>query len=154
LLLTSSLRRTGAAYRCGNTGATSAQIPAAPATLAAAPPATKALQASNEIVQAQVDAYNRHDLEGFLSFYADDAKIFDYPDRPLFSGKDAMRERYRKLFEPAPQLRASILHRIAFDRFVIDQEKVTGRADGQVIEVVAIYEIKDGRIATVTFLRP
>jgi hypothetical protein len=38
-------------------------------------------------------------------------------------------------------------------RFVIDQEKVTGRADGQVIEVVAIYGIRDGPIVRITFLR-
>jgi hypothetical protein len=64
-----------------------------------------------------------------------------------------MRERYRKLFEPAPQLHALILNRIAFDRFVIDRESVTGRADGKTIEAVAIYEIRDGRIVRVTFLR-
>jgi hypothetical protein len=71
-----------------------------------------------------------------------------------FDGRVRLRQTARiKLFEPAPQLRASILHRIAFDRFVIDQEKVTGRADGQVIEVVAIYGIRDGPIVRITFLR-
>ena len=38
-------------------------------------------------------------------------------------------------FEPAPQLHAS------------------DRADGQVVEVVAIYGIRDGLIVRVTFLR-
>jgi hypothetical protein len=146
LLLSSSVSRTGIAYRCGDTATTSpGQTPA--------PPAAKAVPAPIEIVQAQVEAYNRRDLEGFLSFYADDAQIFDYPDHLLMSGKDPMRERYRKLFEPAPELHAAILHRIAFDRFVVDQEKVTGRQDGVPIEAVAIYEVRDGRIVRVTFLR-
>jgi hypothetical protein len=146
LLLASSMSRMGIAYRCGDAATTSSgQTPA--------PPAAKAVPAPPEIVQAQVEAYNRRDLDGFLSFYADDAQIFDYPDRLLMSGKDAMREGYRKLFEPAPQLHAAILHRIAFDRFVIDQEKVTGRQDGVTIEAVAIYEVRDGRIVRVTFLR-
>lgn len=146
LLVTTALGRTGIAYRCGDARAPSAQTPASPATMTV-------LQAPIEVVQAQVDAYNQRDLERFLSFYADEAQIFDYPDHLLMAGKDAMRERYRKLFEPAPQLHALILNRIAFDRFVIDRESVTGRADGKTIEAVAIYEIRDGRIVRVTFLR-
>jgi hypothetical protein len=151
LLLTSSFGRSGTAYRCGDAApsppATSPGQTAAPAAVArAAPP-------PNEIVQGQVAAYNRRDLEGFLSFYADDAQIFEYPDHLLMAGKDAMRERYQKLFEPSANLHASILNRITFDRWVTDHEKVTGRADGQVIEAVAIYEIRDGHIVRVTFLR-
>ncbi len=131
---------------------TAAQAPAA--RLPAQPPiAAAAVRTPVEIVQAQVDAYNRRDLEGFLGFYADDAQLFDYPDQRLMAGKDALRERYRQRFDATPQLRATILNRMGFDRFVIDQERVTGLADGQALEVVAIYEIKDGRIARVTFLR-
>jgi hypothetical protein len=157
LLFDSSLQRSGAAYHCGDAGASPAPAAAMPG---AAMPAAAAVQAPArivrapaQIVQAQLDAFNRRDLDGFLSFYADDATIIDYPDQVLAPGKDAMRDRYRKLFEPAPELHAAILNRIAFDRFVIDQQKVTGRADGQALEAVAIYEIKDGKIAKVTFLR-
>jgi len=149
LLLTTAWSRTGMAYRCGDAGTPPAGT--SPGRTAAAP-AAKAVPAPNEIVQAQLDAYNRHDLETFLSLYADDAQIFDYPDQPLMAGKDAMRERYRKLFDSSPQLHAAVLHRIVFYRFVVDQETVTGRQDGQ-IEAVAVYEIKDGRIVRVTFLR-
>jgi len=145
LLFSSPLHRSGTAYHCGDAGASSGGVVAAPAAVI--------VQAPAQIVQAQLDAYNRRDLEAFLSFYADDAQIIDYPDQVLAPGKDAMRERYRKLFEPAPDLHAAILNRIAFDRFVIDQEKVTGRADGQPIEAVAVYEIRDGKIARVTLLR-
>lgn len=164
LLITSSLRRTGTAYRCGDVAMPSGQTPAPPGTLAApattaatnatAGPAAMAVPSPSEIVQAQVDAFNARDLERFLSFYADDARILDYPDQVLASGKDAMRDRYRKLFQPAEQLHATIAHRTVFDRFVIDQQRVTGLPDSQVTDAVAIYEIKGGRIARVTFLRP
>jgi len=149
LLLTSSMGRIGVAYRCGD-ARTSSGRPSSGATPAT--PATETVPEPIEIAQAQVEAYNRHDLEGFLSFYADNAQIFEYPDHLVMAGKDAMRDGYRKLFEPAPQLHAAILHRITLGRFVIDQEKVSGRQDGT-IEAVAIYEIKDGRIVRVTFLR-
>jgi len=106
-----------------------------------------------EIVQAQVDAYNRRDLEGFLSLYADDAQILFYPNEVVLSGKQAMRERYRKTFEPV-ELHATIPERMAFDRFVIDKESVvTGRPARPQIEAVAIYEVKDDRIVRVTFLQ-
>lgn len=171
LLITSSLRRTGTAYRCGGdatapfvqtpappvTSASPAAMPAPGVTVgpaAMAAPAAMAVPSSSEIVQAQVDAFNARDLERFLSFYADDARILDYPDQVLASGKDAMRDRYRKLFQPAEQLHATIQHRTVFDRFVIDQERVTGLPDGKVTDAVAIYETKGGRIVRVTFLRP
>jgi hypothetical protein len=158
LLLTTNLGRSGIAYRCGDTGRASGQSPVPPATGTAAartpaPSATTALQAPVEVVQAQLDAYNQRDLERCLSLYADDTQIFDYPDHLLMTGKDAIRDHYRKLLEPAPQLHVSILSRIAFDRFVVDRESVSGRPDGQTIEAVAIFEIRDGRIVRVTFLR-
>ena len=78
--------------------------------------------------------------------------------KAVCSGKSGMPNlavEFRAVHVPCTDGRqiAGILHRIAFDRFVIDQEKVTGRADGQVIEVVAIYGIRDGPIVRVTFLR-
>ena len=161
LLFSSSVHRFGTAYACGEAAASAGRAPAlapavasgqtAAATAAVAVPPPRAAPA--QIVQRQLEAYNRRDLESFLSFYADDAKIIGYPDQVLAQGKDAMRELYRKVFEPAPQLNASIQNRIAQDRFVIDQERITGLADGQTLDAVAIYEVKDGRIVRVTLLR-
>jgi len=157
VLLTSAFGRSGTAYRCGGTPAPVGQAATPPAAAvvqpAAAPAAAApaAAAAPTDIVQGQIDALNRRDVEGLLSFYADDARILEYPDRVLMAGKDAMREHFQKAFES--QLHATVLQRIAFDRFVIDQQKVTGRADGQVIEAVVIYEIRDGRIGRATVLR-
>lgn len=161
VLLTSAFDRSGTAYRCGAAPAPTARTanpPAAPPAAALVQPAAApaaaapaAAAAPTDIVQGQIDALNRRDVEGLLSFYADDARILEYPDRVLMAGKDAMREHFQKAFES--QLHATVLQRIAFDRFVIDQQKVTGRADGQVIEAVVIYEIRDGRIGRATVLR-
>ena len=169
VLLTSAFGRAGTAYRCGGAAPTAqttaapvaipspaaAAVQPAPASGAAAPAAQPPVAAPvpTDIVQGQIDALNRRDLEGLLSFYSDDSQVVEYPDRVLMSGKEAMREHFRKAFEPAPQLHATILQRIAFDRFVIDQQKITGRADGQIVEAVMIYEIRDGRIARATILR-
>lgn len=104
------------------------------------------------IVDAQLAAYNRRDVEGFLSYYSDDAKIFAYPNQLTESGKDQLRIRYGQSFGNQ-NIRALILKRIVFDRFVIDHERITGRPDGAV-EAIAVYEIKDGKIIVVTFYKP
>jgi hypothetical protein len=157
LLLTSSFGRTGAAYRCGEAApppTATAPPPAAtsPGQTAAPAAVARAVPPPNEVVQAQVAAFNRHDLEGLLNHFADDAQFFEYPDQLRMAGKDALRDHFRKLFE-APQLHASILNRITLDRLVADHEKVTGLADGRVIEALVIYEVKDGRIVRVTLHR-
>lgn len=109
------------------------------------------LSSPEAVVQAQLDAYNRHDLEGFLSFYSDDAVLVDYPDRITQSGKAQMRGRYEKRFAE-PNVHAEIVERIVFADYVIDYERITAPPTTKVIEAVATYEVRNGKIVRVTFL--
>lgn len=111
-----------------------------------------AIPSPEAIVQAQLNAYNRHDLEGFLSYYADDAVLVNYPDQVTQAGKAEMRPRYEKRFSN-PNLRAEVIERIVFGRFVIDHERIVAPPSTDIVEAVATYEIKDGKIVRVTFLR-
>ena len=105
------------------------------------------------IVDAQLAAYNRRDLEGFLSFYAEDAVLANYPDHVTQTGKAEMRTRYQLRFSN-PSLHAEIIKRITFGRFVIDHERVVAPPPAEgTLEAVAVYEIKDGKIVRVTFLK-
>ena len=104
------------------------------------------------IIDAQLAAYDRRDVEGFLSYYSEDAKLFDHPNQLTESGKEQLRTRYQRSFSNK-NVRAVIIKRIVFDRFVNDHERLTGHPDG-LIEAVAVYEIKDGKIITVTFYNP
>lgn len=103
------------------------------------------------IVDAQLAAYNRRDLEGFLSFYAEDAVLAKHPDQVTQTGKVEMRIRYQRNFSN-PNVRAEIIKRVAFGRFVIDHERVVAPPAKGEFEAVAVYEIKDGKIVRVTFL--
>ena len=104
------------------------------------------------IVDAQLAAYNRRDLEGFLSFYAVDAILANHPDQVTQTGKAEMRTRYQQRFSN-PNLHAEIIKRITFGRFVIDHERVVAAPPAEgTLEAVAVYEIKDGKIVRVTFL--
>ncbi|MBT8301494.1 MAG: nuclear transport factor 2 family protein [Maribacter sp.] len=103
------------------------------------------------IVQKQVDAYNDRNMEAFLSTYSDDVKVFDFPDKPRFEGKDQMRERYQSFFTDTPDLHCQIKTRMVIANKVIDEEFIT--ANGNNFSAVAIYEVENGKIVKVTFLR-
>ena len=63
------------------------------------------------VVQWQLDAYNRRDLEAVIATCADDAQQFEHPDTLLASGAAHIKERLRVRFQE-PKLHAQLLHRI------------------------------------------
>lgn len=103
------------------------------------------------IVQKQLDAYNARDIEGFLATYTNDVKLYNFPNDLHTDGLAAMREGYTGLFESTPDLHADISNRIVIGNTVIDREEVT--AKGSKFSAVAIYEVENGKIAKVTFVR-
>ena len=109
-----------------------------------------------DVVQRQLEAYNRRDIAAFCEVFADDAEIFDLgASAPTTSGKDAIRARYRELFERSPTLHSNVLNRTALGRVVVDLEHVTGRnGSSDVFAVLAIYEVEAGKIRRVHFARP
>lgn len=108
-----------------------------------------------ELAQQQLDAYNNRNVIQFLEPYADDIKVYNYPEELLFEGKDKMREVYGKLFANSPELHCELVHRTVMGNVVIDQEKVTGVAGvgDKVVEALAIYTIKEGKIVEIRFVR-
>jgi Imidazolonepropionase and related amidohydrolases len=101
------------------------------------------------LVQQQLNAYNGHNLEAFLAPYADDVKIYQFPDTLIMNGKDEMRNHYL-LIEKHPSLHCEILHRIKQGNTIIDQEKVTH--DGNIVNGTVIYRVEGSKIKTVYFL--
>jgi hypothetical protein len=106
-----------------------------------------------DAVERQVDAYNTRDLDGFVGCYAEDVVIEDADGRPVLRGHDAMRERYGRLFADSPNLHAEIATRIRVGSFVVDEERVSGRSEGD-LHAIAIYRLdSDGLIDRVRLLR-
>ncbi|MCA0153442.1 nuclear transport factor 2 family protein [Winogradskyella vincentii] len=103
------------------------------------------------IVQRNLDAYNARDIDSFMKDYADDIKLYAYPNTLQTEGKEAMRKGYKDWFDRVPDLRAFIKKRIVIGNKVIDEEQVT--ANGQIFNAVAIYEIENGKIFKVTFIQ-
>jgi len=103
-----------------------------------------------QIVQRQVNAYNARDIEAFLDTYAETIEIFNFPDQPSMKGKEEIRNRFSSMFERVPNLYCEIENRIVLGNKVVNREHV--RFGNQYSDVVAIYEVKNGKIIKVTFL--
>ena len=101
------------------------------------------------VVQRQLDAYNRRDLDAFVATYADDTKVYRMPTtEPTLSGKHELAEFYRTARFNQPALHAELVHRSVLGGTVVDHERITGlRADP--LEAVAVYAVEDGLIRTV-----
>lgn len=102
------------------------------------------------IVQRQLNAYNARDIDAFMNTYADDIKLYEYPNKLLSEGKDAMRKNYEGFFKNTSNLYCEIENRIVQGNTVIDKEKV--RAGKATLNAVAVYEVADGKIKKVTFI--
>ena len=90
-------------------------------------------------MDGHLDAYNRHDLEEFLSYYAPDAVTEDGTGQVMMQGHDMMRQIYGALFAQSPDLRAEVVTRIRVGNYVIDEEHITGLVmEGYPSEVHAV----------------
>ncbi|GGG10908.1 hypothetical protein GCM10011344_09490 [Dokdonia pacifica] len=103
------------------------------------------------IVQKQLDAYNARDIDAFLATYTNNIQLFDFPDKKTNEGKEELRKIFDAFFKRTPDLHAEIKNRIVIGNKVIDQEYIT--ANGNNFSAVAIYEIQNGKISKVTFIR-
>ena len=105
------------------------------------------------VVQAQLDAYNAHDVEALVAIYADDVQHFEHPSTLLASGSAQIRARFAARFA-ASRPHAQLLRRIVSGNIVIDHETVNSTsAEGRdSMELVAMYEVQDGRIARAWFI--
>ena len=104
------------------------------------------------VVERQLVAYNAHDLEAFLACYTEDIEIVRLPDRePSMKGLKALAEFYRTERFNLPDLRYDVVNRIVLGNKVIDHEKIRGLRRGQVVEVVAVFEVVNGLISAVWF---
>jgi hypothetical protein len=108
-------------------------------------------QNAETVVQKQVEAYNSRDLEAFLSFYAEDIKIYIFPNQLDIDGKAAMRQSYASFFKGATSLHCKIVKRIVRKNTVIDEELV--KYNDSEFGGVAIYEVENNKIIRVTFIQ-
>ncbi|WP_288430630.1 nuclear transport factor 2 family protein [uncultured Agrobacterium sp.] len=106
----------------------------------------------SDVVQKQLEAYNRRDIDDFMQWWAPDCEYFAFPSTLLATGADEIRQRHVERFEE-PNLNGILLSRVAMGNLVIDHERVIRtfpEGPGE-LEVICIYEVDDGKITSARF---
>ncbi|GLH72918.1 hypothetical protein GETHLI_14200 [Geothrix limicola] len=124
-----------------------------PALLAAAP--TPKVLSPAGTVGLQIERFNAHDLEGFLALFAEELEVGEVPPGPTAPfGKARLRELYAERFKANPDLHASAEAQMVSGDFVIQKERIKGRAGKkEALETVVIYQVKAGKIVRMWSLR-
>ncbi len=111
----------------------------------------KEVPEAEKIVQKQLEAYNNKNIDGFVNTFTNTIKAYDYPNKINIDGKEQLQKIFSGFFSQTPDLHCEIKNRISISNFVIDQEFVT--ANGDNFDAVAIYEVENGKIANMFFIR-
>jgi len=118
------------------------------------PASSAAVADPSAVVQKQLDAYNKHDLNAFLATYSDRVLLYRIPGTtPVISGKQQLGEFYRTSRFNLPNLHAELLHRTVVGSKVVDHERISGLRP-QPVEAVAAYVVNEGLIESVWLFYP
>lgn len=116
--------------------------------------ATNPPEVTIEMLQAFADAWNRHDVDGLMSFMTEDcvfeSSAGDEACGTRYEGADAVRKGYAKAWQDFPDARWNDpRHFVDGDRGVSEWVFTGTRADGKRVEVAGcdIFTFRDGKIA-------
>jgi hypothetical protein len=110
--------------------------------------------AAERVIRRQYEAYNRRDLEAFVAAHAPNVRFYRYPDSLAFQGRDAIRERFGKMFTSSPQLHATVEARMAQGDIVVWKETATGLPGGRSNTAIFVWEVKNDLITKVMMVVP
>jgi hypothetical protein len=115
--------------------------------------AAPAPRTPEQVVRAYTDAANEGDLEKFLAQYAPDIRKYRFPGELASEGIEHNRKVYTKAFASYPDLKVEILDLIAVDDMVVVHDRVTGRPDGKTADEVTVYQVTDGLITHIVYVK-
>jgi len=110
----------------------------------------ESISASLEIVNKRMDYYNQHNFNDFINLYSDDVKIYTYPNKLLGTGTDNITSIFKPKFA-SKSIQVKIVSQMDNGSHVINHEIVT--EDGEETKYISIYEVNDGLITSVRFVR-
>ncbi len=106
-----------------------------------------------EIVDEVVDAFNRHDADGVMKHFADDAEFYSSAGPEIhgqrFSGKAAVRQAVEARFAAVPDLRWSDAETWICPDGIASRWRATGtQADGKKLDSWGcdFWKLRDGKV--------
>ena len=103
-----------------------------------------------DVVNKRMAFYNLHDFESFMKLYDPNVKVYTYPDTLLGTGTDNIASIFKPKFA-SKIIQVKIVSQMSNGNYVINHEIVT--ENGSDTKYVSIYEVKDGLIKSVKFVR-
>ena len=103
-----------------------------------------------QIVNKRMNLFNEHNFNAFIKLYNDDVKVYTYPDKLMGTGSDRLASIFKSDFEKK-SINVKVVNQISNGPYVINHEIVTN--NGKETKYVSIYEVKDGLITSVSFVR-
>ncbi|MFC7290463.1 nuclear transport factor 2 family protein [Hirschia litorea] len=108
---------------------------------------------AEQLVQAQLDAYNAQDLDAFCGCFSDEVFVTSYLGEAICSGIGAFRERHVGIFGDFPKNRAKLMSRMVLGNTVIDHELVDRGNGDPDFQVGCIYTINNARISRIEYVK-
>lgn len=105
----------------------------------------------SEIVDKQLEFYNGRQLLPFVNSFTEDVQLYQFPNKLIAEGREAMKAMYEPFFRNTPDLKCVINNRIVYENTVIDEEHIT--MNGNQLKAIAIYEFEGDKISKVTFIQ-
>lgn len=107
-----------------------------------------------DVVNRQLEAYNRHDYEVFSACYRTDIISFDLntSEKIIEMSGSNFFNHYRNKFLENPQIHCAVIERIVNGNLVIDKELISHFQGDNHSELV-IYQVDDGVISKMWFKR-
>ncbi len=109
-------------------------------------------QTPTELADLQLKGYNERNIELFLQAYSDSVKVYNFPNKFLYKGKETMRQNYAGMFTNLTDLHCTIKSRVVIGNTVIDEEQVVIRKGQPELHAVAIYKVAHNKIQEVYFI--
>lgn len=110
------------------------------------------VKTARELARLQLKYYNARDLDNFCALFHDHCKLVDYYSGDVVcDNAEDFRAIYADRFSNL-ELHCEVTHEIDLNNVAIDRETVSGIPGGP-MEIVAIYEVEEGLIRKVTFIR-
>ena len=103
-----------------------------------------------QVVNKRMALYNAHDYNAFIQLYDTDVKVYTFPNRLMGTGSDRLGSIFKSDFEKK-SVQVEIVNQMSNGNYVINHEIVTN--SGKETKYVSIYEVEDGLIKSVTFVR-
>jgi hypothetical protein len=99
-----------------------------------------------DVVQQQLDAYNRRDLDAFLACYSPSVKMATHDGEILAQGAHGFRQFYAPRFSGGSWQPVALGGRLVSDTWVVDHEILAAGETGARREVLIAYHLSSDQL--------